>query len=89
MTLARAAATRNGVAIAVADRVGHGRGVDFLGASALVGANGRLLTTVAASGTPEIVHGETTLRGIRTSRAWSPYNHPLHDRRTDVYGELR
>lgn len=89
VTLARATATRNGIAIAAADRVGHERGVDFLGASALIGANGKLLTTVAASNTPEIVHGETTLRDIRTSRAWSPYNHLLHDRRTDVYEELR
>lgn len=88
VTLARATATRNGVAIALADRVGHERGAEFVGASAVVGPYGRLLTTVAGSDEAEIVHGETTLRDIRTSRSVSRYNHFLHDRRTDVYSEL-
>lgn len=88
VTLARATATRNGVAIALADRVGHERGAEFVGASALVAANGRLLTNVAGSDEAETVHGETSLRDIRTSRSVSPYNHFLHDRRTDVYSAL-
>src|SRR5699024_12622368 len=88
VTLARASATRNGVAIALADRVGRERGVEFVGASAIVGANGRLLTTVAGTDDAQVVHGETSLREIRTSRSVSPYNQFLHDRRTDVYHEL-
>lgn len=88
VTLAIATATRNGVAIAVADRVGTERGTRFLGSSALVGANGRLLTQVAGDDAAEAVHGQTKLRDIRAGRSWSPYNHLLHDRRTDVYAQL-
>src|SRR5699024_1017514 len=88
ITLARATATRNGVAIALADRVGHERDAEFVGAGALVGANRRLLTDVAGTDGAEVVHGETGLRDIRTSRSVSPYNHLLHDRSTDDYPAL-
>lgn len=88
LTLAVAGATCNGFVIALADRVGIERGERFLGNSALVGPRGTLLAPVADTRQEQTVHGEIDLAEIRSARSWSPYNHLLHDRRSDVYGEI-
>ncbi|WP_028921568.1 nitrilase-related carbon-nitrogen hydrolase [Pseudonocardia acaciae] len=88
VTLAIAAATCNGMSIAVADRVGEERGQRFLGASTLVGPRGQLLAPLAGDTDEQVVAAEIDLEAIRSARTWSPYNHLMHDRRTDVYGPL-
>lgn len=88
VTMGIAGAIANGMVIAVADRVGEERGERFLGSSALIGERGLLLSPVAGETGEEIVHGEIDLAEVRAARTWGPYNHLLHDRRTEVYGEL-
>lgn len=88
VALAIANATCNGMAIAMADRVGTERGTRFLGSSALIGPQGHPLAPIAGEDDQHIVHAEIDLATIRGGRNWSPYNHLLHDRRPEIYGPL-
>lgn len=71
------------VPIAIADRVGVERGVDWIGGSTIIGADGYLLTPLQL-GTEGIVAADVTLDGATSI---GPHNDALADRRPELYGE--
>ena len=85
--LHRAAAHSNSMVIACADRVGTERGQPFVGHSLIVGHTGWPLAGPASGDSEEIVLAEVDLSAARRARNWNSFNHPLRDRRTDIYAE--
>jgi predicted amidohydrolase len=78
----------NGVFVAVADRCGVERGVDWIGDSLIVAPDGRILAR-APTGvrTPVTVTADCQLESARDKR-WGERNDVLGDRRIDVLGAL-
>ena len=81
---AQAAAAANGVFIAVADRCGTERGVDWVGGSVIVGRRGYPAAGPARSGQPTVLTAEIDLRQARDKRVTSR-NDLFGDRRPDLY----
>lgn len=82
-----AAAHCNSMAIACADRVGVERGQPFIGHSLIVGHTGWPAAGPASGEAEEIVIADVDLSAARRARNWNDFNHPLRDRRTDLYAE--
>jgi N-carbamoylputrescine amidase len=83
--LCMAGAHSNSVYVAAADRVGVERGQPFHGQSLIVSHTGWPLAGPASPVDEEIVYGDADLAAARTARALNSFNHPLRDRRPDVY----
>jgi predicted amidohydrolase len=81
---AQAAAAANGVFIAVADRCGVERGVDWVGGSVIVGRRGYPAAGPARPGQPTVLTAEIDLRQARDKRVTS-HNDLFGDRRPDLY----
>ncbi len=80
-----AAAAQNGVVMACADRVGVERGVAFLGASVIVGADGWPLAGPAGKADEVLLVADVDLEGVERARRRTPRNHLLGDRRPAAY----
>jgi predicted amidohydrolase len=83
--MAMAAAAANGTPVACADRIGVERGVTFLGASIIVGADGWPLAGPASPDREELLVAEVDLAAVERARWRTPRNHLLRDRRPEVY----
>lgn len=83
--IAMATAAQNGVVVACADRVGVERGVTFLGASIIVGADGWPVAGPASRDREELLVGDVDLDDVERARRRTPRNHLLTDRRPDAY----
>jgi len=83
--MAMAAAAANGTVVACADRVGVERGVAFLGASIIVGADGWPLAGPASPDREELLVADVELGAVERARWRTPRNHLLRDRRPDIY----
>ena len=84
---AQAAALANRMFVTVCDRVGRERGVDWAGASAIIGPNGYPLALAEPGGAEQtlITRCDLTLAREKTS---STHNDALLDRRPALYGLL-
>ncbi|WP_223479610.1 nitrilase family protein [Oricola indica] len=80
-----AAAHSNVMAIACADRVGVERNQSFIGHSLIVSHTGWPVSGPASGTEEEIVSARLDLSAARRAQTWNGTNHPIHDRRTDVY----
>jgi N-carbamoylputrescine amidase len=83
--MAMAAAAANGCVVACADRVGTERGVRFLGASIIVGADGWPVAGPAPAADEALLVAEVDLDSVETARRRTPRNHLLADRRPEAY----
>ena len=81
---AQSTAMVNRMAVVCADRCGTERGVSWLGGSAVIGADGRLLAGPSAMAVPAVHVAEVDL-GLSRDKRTGPRNHPLHDRRPHLY----
>ena len=81
---AQSTAMVNRMAVVCADRCGTERGVSWLGGSAVIGADGRLLAGPSAMAVPAVHVAEVDL-GLARDKRTGPHNHPLHDRRPHLY----
>jgi len=81
-----AQAHMNGLFIICADRVGTERGVTFLGNSCICGPEG-YIKGPASLDNEEILLAEINPMKARLKQ-WTPYNHIVMDRRTDLYDEI-
>lgn len=81
---AQAAAASNGLFIAVADRCGAERGVDWIGGTMLAGPDGYPLAGPALAGRPAVLTAGCDLARARDKRV-SDRNDLLADRRPDLY----
>jgi N-carbamoylputrescine amidase len=91
ITVQRAHAVANGLAVAVCNRVGHephpqgrGPGIEFWGSSFMAGPQGEILTQ-APTDRPAVLVAELDRRRSEQVRRIWPF---LRDRRTDAYGDL-
>ncbi|WP_298208495.1 nitrilase-related carbon-nitrogen hydrolase [Ferrimicrobium sp.] len=84
---AQASAAANGVWMAIADRCGSERGVDWVGYSCLLNPNGYPVFTPLASGVAGVSIGEVHPAWAR-DKAIASRNHLLDDRRSDLYRVL-
>ncbi len=84
---AQAAALANRVFIAVCDRVGPERGIDWAGASVIVGPDGYPLALAEPDGTEQALVGRCDLRLAR-DKASTANNDALRDRRPALYGQI-
>ena len=73
------------IGIAIADRCGTERGVDWIGGSAIIGADGYLRTPAPEAG-PGAPSFAIALVEHDFDRQLGPHNHALGDRRPDLYG---
>ncbi len=80
---AQAGAAVNRIAIAVADRCGPERGVDWLGASLICGTDGYLLAGPAV-GESALLWADVNLAAARDKRL-GPHNDAFTDRRPELY----
>ena len=83
--VAMVTAAQNGVVMACADRVGVERGVTFLGASIIVGADGWPVAGPASRDREEVLIADVDLDAVERARRRTPRNHLLADRRPDAY----
>jgi predicted amidohydrolase len=83
--VAMAAAAQNGVVMACADRIGVERGLTFLGASLIVGADGWPVAGPAPAAAEALLVAEVSLGSVADARQRTPRNHLLGDRRPDAY----
>jgi N-carbamoylputrescine amidase len=83
--VAMAAAAQNGVVMACADRIGVERGLTFLGASIIVGADGWPVAGPAAADSEALLVADVALDSVAAARQRTPRNHLLGDRRPDAY----
>ncbi|WP_159602035.1 nitrilase family protein [Starkeya nomas] len=86
--LAMSGAHSNGMFVAAADRVGNERGQPFLGCSLIVDSTGWPLAGPASATEEQVLMVDLNLADARRKRALNTFNHPLRDRRTDMYGEM-
>lgn len=80
----QASASVNRVHVAVADRVGRERGVDWVGGSAIVGPDGFPLAVADPARGEQLLTAGCRLAAARDKRV-SPRNDVLADRRPDLY----
>jgi N-carbamoylputrescine amidase len=83
--IAMATAAQNGVVVACADRTGVERGVTFLGASIIVGADGWPVAGPASKDADELLVADVDLDDVERARRRTPRNHLLSDRRPSAY----
>jgi predicted amidohydrolase len=83
--MAMAAAAQNGLITVCADRIGVERGIRFLGASIIVGADGWPVAGPASKDQPELLVAEVDLDDVERARRRTPRNHLHGDRRPDAY----
>lgn len=83
--MAVAAAAANGCVVACADRIGTERGVPFLGASIIVGADGWPVAGPASADREELLVADVDLDSVASARARTPRNDLLADRRPEAY----
>jgi predicted amidohydrolase len=83
--VAMAAAAQNGVVMACADRIGEERGLTFLGASIIVGADGWPVAGPAPAAEPALLVADVPLSGAVAARQRTPRHNLLGDRRPDAY----
>lgn len=81
-----AQAHMNNLFMICADRIGTERGVTFLGNSCICGPAG-FIKGPASFDKEEILLAEINLMEARR-KIWTPYNHIIRDRRTDLYDEM-
>ncbi|KKM11369.1 hypothetical protein SY88_09035 [Clostridiales bacterium PH28_bin88] len=86
--LTMTAAHTNQVYVAVADRVGKEREMEFLGRSMIAGPAGWPLAFSATIDQEEVLVKEVNLVKPRSSKIWSRLNDYPRDRRTDLYDEM-
>ncbi len=84
---AQAAALANQVFVAVCDRVGPERGVDWAGASAIIAPDGYPLALAEPDGTEQVLVGRCDLR-LSRDKSSSANNDAMRDRRPALYGQL-
>jgi predicted amidohydrolase len=73
------------VVIACADRIGVDRGVTFIGASIIVGADGWPVSGPASKDREEVLIADVDLDSVEHARRRTPRNHLHTDRRPDAY----
>lgn len=78
----------NLVYIAAASRVGIERGQEFIGRSIIVDYTGWPLAGPATESEEEVISADVDLLGSRECRRRNKFNHPLLDRRPDVYDQV-
>jgi len=83
--VAMATAAQNGVVMACADRIGTERGLTFLGASIIVGADGWPLAGPAPADGEALLVADVALSSVGRARQRTPRNNLLGDRRPDAY----
>ena len=83
--VAMVTAAQNGVVMACADRIGIERGVHFLGASIIVGADGWPVAGPASPDREELLYADIDIDAVERARRRTPRNHLLTDRRPDAY----
>ena len=84
---AMVAASTNRMAIAVCDRCGSERGVDWVAGSAIAGPDGWLLAGPTAAAEPALLLADADLAAAR-DKALGPRNDALGDRRPDLYARV-
>jgi predicted amidohydrolase len=83
-----ATAAQNGVVMACADRIGTERGLTFLGASLIVGADGWPVAGPASADGEALLVADVTLASVDEARQRTPRNNLLGDRRPDAYNAV-
>ncbi len=83
--VAMATAAQNGVVMACADRIGVERGVTFIGASIIVGADGWPVSGPASKDQDALLTADVDLNSVEQARRRTPRNHLHADRRPDAY----
>ncbi len=83
--VAMASAAQNGVVMACADRIGVERGLTFLGASIIVGADGWPLAGPAPADAEALLVADVPLSSVAGARQRTPRNNLLGDRRPAAY----
>ncbi|MGH7640540.1 MAG: nitrilase-related carbon-nitrogen hydrolase [Candidatus Dormibacteria bacterium] len=83
-----AVATQNQVFVAAADRIGTERGVEFIGASCIIGPDGWALAGPAPRCDEALLLADMDLAQARRSKQRTPRNHTVGDRRPELYSEL-
>lgn len=83
--VAMATSAQNGVVMACADRIGVERGVTFIGASIIVGADGWPVSGPASKDAEELLIADVDLDSVEQARRRTPRNHLHTDRRPDAY----
>ncbi|HZS14387.1 MAG TPA: nitrilase-related carbon-nitrogen hydrolase [Candidatus Dormibacteraeota bacterium] len=83
--VAMASAAQNGVVMACADRIGTERGLTFLGASIIVGADGWPVAGPAPADSSTLLVADVALSSVAAARQRTPRNNLLGDRRPDAY----
>jgi N-carbamoylputrescine amidase len=86
--VAMASAAQNGVVMACADRIGTERGLTFLGASIIVGADGWPVAGPAPAETEALLVADVELDSVARARRRTPRNDLLGDRRPDAYNAV-
>jgi predicted amidohydrolase len=86
--VAMATAAQNGVVMACADRIGTERGLTFLGASIIVGADGWPVAGPASPDGEELLVADVALDSVSRARRRTPRNDLLGDRRPDAYNAV-
>ena len=83
-----AVATQNQVFVAAADRIGSERENEFVGCSCVVGPDGWMVAGPAARADEALLVAEVDLSRAVSSKARTPRNHTLADRRPELYREI-
>jgi len=86
--VAMATAAQNGVVMACADRIGEERGLTFLGASIIVGADGWPVAGPAPADAEAMLVADVALDSVPRARRRTPRNDLLGDRRPDAYNAV-
>lgn len=86
--VAMAAAAQNGVVMACADRIGEERGLRFLGASIIVGADGWPVAGPAPADSEAMLVADVDMAAAASARRRTPRNDLLGDRRPDAYNAV-
>lgn len=83
-----AAAHSNSLFVVAADRVGTERGQKFIGQSLIVSQTGWPVAGPASFADEDLLIATINLADARRKRNWNDFNHPLRDRRIDVYDQM-
>jgi predicted amidohydrolase len=86
--VAMASAAQNGVVMACADRIGEERGLTFLGASIIVGADGWPVAGPAPAAEEALLVADVDLGSVALARRRTPRNDLLGDRRPAAYNAV-
>lgn len=86
--VAMATAAQNGVVMACADRIGEERGLRFLGASIIVGADGWPVAGPASADSEAMLVADVDLGSVARARQRTPRNDLLGDRRPAAYNAV-